>query len=535
MRLHYSNIVTQPSTVSPSSRGEDVSQLQEKLAGQAVIGQKFGTFTGVFTPTLLTILGVIMYLRLGWVVGNAGFLGGWLIIILACVITGCTGLAMSSVTTNIRIGAGGAFSIISQSLGLEVGGSVGLTLYFSQSLAVAMYIFGFREGWMWIFPHHNALLVDLITFIALFALAYISANVALRVQYVIMAVVAASLVSILVAALQGSMHYPVQLWGEFPGSPENNFSGVRFWRVFAVFFPAVTGIMAGANMSGDLKDPRRSIPLGTLSAIAVTSVVYLALAYWLAASATPKELVSNYTIMIDRAAWGPIVLAGLLGATFSSALASLVGAPRILFALGDHRILPQGAWFAQQTAKGEPRNATWITGAIILGALLIRDLNAIAPLISLFFLITYGMINVVVLIEQNLDLVSFRPTIEIPRIVPFLGAVGCLFAMFVESPTFSLVAVTFVLTIYGVLLRKNLKAPFGDVAADCLEPWPNGPPGRSATCPPRSSAPGSRTLSSRSSQRASCAAPSGSSTPSPGPKALSRYSASPPAANAIDW
>lgn len=233
--------------------------------------------------------------------------------------------------------------------------------------------------------------------------------------------------------------------------------------VFAVFFPAVTGIMAGANMSGELKNPRRSIPVGTLAAIGVSTVVYLVLAYWLARSATPEELLNNYTILIDRAAWLPIVIGGLLGATFSSALVSMVGAPRILYALGEHRILPLGSWFAQRASNGEPRNATFVTGSIVLAALLIRDLNVIAPLISLFFLITYGMINVVVLIEQNLGLVSFRPTMRIPKIVPLVGAVGCIFAMFIQNPTFSLVAVIFVVVIYGVLLRSKLKAPFGDV------------------------------------------------------------------------
>ena len=114
--------------------------------------KKFGTFGGVFTPTLLTILGVIMYLRLGWVVGNAGLLGAWLIIIISFLITLTTALSMSSITTNIRIGAGGAYAIISQSLGLEVGGSLGIPRYVSQGLAVTMYIFGFREGWLSIFP-----------------------------------------------------------------------------------------------------------------------------------------------------------------------------------------------------------------------------------------------------------------------------------------------------------------------------------------------------------------------------------------------
>ena len=266
----------------------------------------FGTFGGVFTPTLLTILGVIMYLREGWVIGNAGILGGLIIILLSFGITLCTALAMSSITTNIRIGAGGAYAIISQSLGLEVGGSVGIPRYLSQALAVTMYIFGFREGWLWIFPEHPAFVVDLVIFLSLFGIAYWSADMAIRVQYVIMAVIAAALVSIGAAALDGSMEHPVSnvgWWGSFPGSPEDGFQGTDFWTVFAVFFPASTGIMAGANMSGELKDPKRSIPLGTMAAIGVSLVIYLALAYWLARSATPGELVSNYTVMIDKAYW----------------------------------------------------------------------------------------------------------------------------------------------------------------------------------------------------------------------------------------
>ena len=133
--------------------------------------RKFGTFGGVFTPTLLTILGVIMYLRMGWVVGNAGLVGAWLIIIISFLITLCTALSMSAITTNIRIGAGGAYAIISQSLGLEVGGSLGIPRYISQGLAVTMYIFGFREGWLGIFPYHNAFLVDLSVFLFLFTIA----------------------------------------------------------------------------------------------------------------------------------------------------------------------------------------------------------------------------------------------------------------------------------------------------------------------------------------------------------------------------
>ena len=438
----------------------------EGLTKAAPRRKLFGTFGGVFTPTLLTILGVIMYLREGWVIGNAGLLGGLGIILLAFGITICTGLAMSSITTNIRIGAGGAYAIISQSLGLEVGGSLGIPRYLSQALAITLYIFGFREGWLWVFPTHSAFLVDTIVFLLLWGIAYKSADLAIKTQYVIMAVIAGSLVSIAAAAFTGSMQYDladVGLWGSFAGSPENNFSGSNFWIVFAVFFPAATGIMAGANMSGDLKDPRRSIPIGTMAAIGVSLVIYLLLGYWIARSATPEELVSNYYVMVDKAYWGPAVIAGLFGATFSSALASLVGSARILQAMGAHGIVPRGKWLGQFTPRGEPRNAMIVTGLVVFLTLLVRDLNAVAPLITVFFLITYAMLNVVVLVEQGMGLVSFRPLLRVHWIIPALGLAGSVFAMFIINPTLSLVSVVIVVAFYGVLTRRHLEAPFEDV------------------------------------------------------------------------
>ncbi len=423
----------------------------------------FGTFAGVFTPTLLTILGVIMYLRLGWVVGNAGLLGGLLIIALANGITLCTGLSLSSIATNTRLGAGGPYAIISKSLGFEVGGSVGVPLYLSQGLAVAMYVFGFREGWTWVFPEHPAILVDLAVFAVVFGIAYLSASLAFKIQYVVMAVIALSLVSIFAAPdfLRG-VGGEVQLWGSYPGAPEDGFRGTSFWLVFAVFFPAATGVMAGANMSGELKNPRKSIPLGTLSAIAVSLVIYVLLTVWMVRAATPEELVSNYTVMIDKALWGPVVLAGLLGATFSSALTSLVGAPRIMQALGKDGLVPGGNWLAQTTG-GEPRRAMLVTGVIVLAALLLRDLNVIAPMITMFFLITYAVINIVMLAEASLGLMSFRPTFHLPRVVPLLGALGCVFAMFIVNPAVGLLAVAVVGGIYFWITWRGVAPRTGTV------------------------------------------------------------------------
>jgi len=407
-----------------------------------------------------------MYLRMGWVVGNAGLIGAWVIIIISFMITVFTALSMSAITTNIRIGAGGAYAIISQSLGLEVGGSLGIPRYISQGLAVTMYIFGFREGWLGIFPDHSAFLVDLVVFIALMSIAYISADLAIKTQYVIMVIIILSLVSVGIAAYRGSMVFPIEnvlKWGSFRGSPENNFSGSSFWVVFAVFFPASTGIMAGANMSGELKRPKKSIPVGTLWAIGVSFVIYMALAFWLARSATEEELVTNYNIVIDKAFIGPLVIAGILGATFSSALASIVGSSRILYAMGEHKVLPYSGFLAGKSVSGQPRNAMIVTGIMIFLTLLLRDLNAVAPLVTLFFLITYAMINVVVIIEQNLGLISYRPLFKVNKWIPWLGLVTSVIAMFIINPTVSLISVSIVFLVYLFLSRQHLETPFEDV------------------------------------------------------------------------
>ena len=453
-----------PNAANASPPVEPEDTLDEQVREEKRVERRgFGTFEGVFVPTLLTILGVIMYLRAGWVVGNAGLAGAWLIILIAFGVTFFTALSLSSIVTNIRVGAGGAFSIIAHALGLEVGGSIGAPLYLSQTLAVALYVFGFRTGWLWIFPSHSPLLVDIGVFVALFVIAYVSAGFAFRVQFAVVAVIAASLVSIAAAAFSGGLTEPIEWWGAFQGGPQAPEGGVSFWVVFAVFFPAATGIMAGVNMSGELRNPRRAIPIGTLSAIGVSLCVYLGVAYWLARAATPLTLRTSYTALIDNAAWPRLVLAGLMGATFSSGLASIVGAPRILSALGEHGILPGSAWFARLGSNKEPRNALAVTGAVVFGALMLRDLNIVAPLITMFFLITYAMINMVVLLEQGLGLVSFRPLVRVPIFVPAVGGLGSFAVMFIVNPAASIVAALIVLTFYALLVRRELKSPFGDV------------------------------------------------------------------------
>lgn len=402
-----------------------------------------------------------MYIRHPWVVGNAGIVGALLIVVVAVAITFSTALSLSSIVTNIRIGSGGAFSLISQSLGLEIGGAIGIPFFFSQAIAVAMYVFGFREGLQSLLDL-NPMVLDMMVFVLVLAIAFISTSFAFKIQYVIMAIIILSIVSIVGGLFVNELNYDFVWFGNYEGSPENNFSGTSFWLVFAVFFPAVTGVMAGANMSGDLKNPRKSIPRGTISAVIITTIVYMAMVFVAALLATPQELLENYNVFIDKAYYTPIVLAGLLGATLSSALGSFVGAPRILLALGEKRILPKSEFLSKTNKKGEPINAMIITAIIVLFGLSLRDLNTIAPLITMFFMITYAMVNIVALIEQTLSLPSFRPTLKIHWMVPLIGAFGSLTVMFIINAAVALASLVLIVFFYFYLVKKKLKSEAGD-------------------------------------------------------------------------
>ena len=422
----------------------------------------FGTFAGVFTPTTLTILGVIMYIRQPWVVGNAGVVGALSILLISVAITFATALSLSSITTNVRIGAGGAFSIISKSLGLEIGGAIGIPFYIAQALAVAMYVFGFREGLVSILPNLNPLILDISIFSLVMVIAFISTSFVFKIQYVILGIVVLSLISIYGALFVNDLNYDFELFGKYPGSIENNFSGTSFWVVFAVFFPAVTGVMAGANMSGDLTSPRKSIPKGTISAVILTTLIYISLIFVASLLATPKELASNYNFFIDKALYGPIVLAGLLGATLSSALGSFIGAPRVMRALAEKGILPKSKELAKTSKKGEPINSMLVTAVIVFIGISLRDLNTIAPILTMFFMITYAMVNIVVLVEQSLSLPSYRPTLKVPLIVPALGAFGSIAIMFVINVIVALTSLILIFIFYFYLVNLKLKSEVGD-------------------------------------------------------------------------
>ena len=415
--------------------------------------KRFGAFEGVFTPTFLSILGVVMYLRLGWVVGNVGLYKALLIIGIANLITIFTCLSVSSIATNMKIGTGGAYSIISKSLGLEVGGAIGIPLYLSQAISVAFYITGFTECWVSIFPGHEFIYVSIATWLVLLVISYTSAKFAFRLQYIIIGIVAGSIISFFLGKTTLAE----------PSFFRSGLGALDFWKVFAVFFPAVTGILSGLSMSGELKKPERDIPLGILSAVGVTFIIYMFIAFRFAYAAPDYALVNNTSIIIFLGRWKSIIVAGIMGAAISSALSMFVASPRTLLALGKYRTIPFSSQFAHINKRSEPTTAILFTAVLSLLAIALGTLNKIAGLLTMFFLITYGMLNISVFIEQVTGIASFRPAFKVHIIFPLLGGLGCLFAMFLINPLFSMAAILIIVLIYLILIQQEVRENWPDV------------------------------------------------------------------------
>jgi amino acid transporter len=416
-----------------------------------------GTFGGVFTPSILTILGVIMYLRFGWVVGNVGLAGTFAIVTIATSITGLTALSIAAIATDQRIRTGGAYYMISRSLGIEAGGAIGIPLFLAQGLSVALYTVGFAESVSRAFPVLNEKAVGLATTVAVAALAITSARVAIRGQYFIMGAIGLSLLSLFCGGVAESTAAEL--------AHQVTYQRQGFWTVFAVFFPAVTGIMAGVNMSGDLKDPSRAIPRGTFAAIGVGYLIYMTIPVVLHFRAETGALLLDPLVMRRMAVWGDAILMGVWGATLSSAVGSILGAPRVLQALARDGILPRPlAWVGVGSGEDDtPRAGTLVTLVLALTAVWFGSLDVIAPILTMFFLTTYGVLNVSAGIERLLKSPSFRPVFSVHWSLSLLGAVGCGWVMFLINPVAAVIAAVFVLSVFLWLQRRGMEAAWGDV------------------------------------------------------------------------
>ena len=418
---------------------------------------KFGAFKGVFTPSILTILGVIMYLRFGWVIGHGGLFGAMLVVLLAHVISLATGMSIVSIATNRQIGTGGDYYMISRSLGLPIGGAIGLTLFFALGLSTSLYLIGFSESFLGAFGFADDLLgrrlVGTIACVTITAITFKSTSLALRIQYVVLAAIALSLVSLFAGTSNAPMTGPVQLWFTESSEP--------FEVLFAVFFPAVTGFTAGVAMSGDLKDPRKAIPRGTMAAILFGMAVYLVIPVFLAFAVDP-EVLRTEKLVWNRVALVPaLVVAGVFAATLSSALGSIMGAPRYLQALALDGVVP-GFLGKGHGPLNEPRIGTLVTFVVAEAGILIGELDVVARITTMFFLAGYGFLCLASGIQTWSGIASFRPDFRTPAWVSFIGAGTALAIMFKVDMVAMICASAVMVGVWALLKRRQFKVAPGD-------------------------------------------------------------------------
>jgi len=414
----------------------------------------FGT-APVFFTAISTILGAILFLRFGYAVGTLGFFGVLLIILIGHMVTIPTALAISEIATNQKVEGGGEYFIISRSFGLNIGATIGIALFLSQAISVAFYVIAFTEAFSFFFDwFKNSYGIVLprqvisipATIILSLLIIFKGANIGLKALYAVVAILFISLICFFL----GSPISDADSVGVFNNAfrdPQN------FFIVFAIIFPAFTGMTAGVGLSGDLKNPGKSIPLGTITATIGGLIVYFFVIYKLAASAGPGDLLSDQLIMSDIALFGWLVIPlGLAASTISSAIGSFLVAPRTLQALSADRCFPlpfANAFLAKGIGSlNEPRNASIVIGIIALIFVTLGDVDIVASIITMFFMVTYGSLCLISFLYHFGADPSYRPTFKSRWYLSLLGFLVSLLLMFQISTPYALLSIFIIVLIY---------------------------------------------------------------------------------------
>lgn len=415
-------------------------------------GYGFGT-APVFLAAISTILGAVLFLRFGYAVGHAGLLGSLLIILIGHAITIPTALAIAEISTNLKVEGGGEYFIVSRSFGSTVGGTIGISLYFSQALSVAFYMIAFSEAFTplfdWIYTWSGfkpaIWMVSIPATIGLLVLIIKKgASLGVTALWVVVSILAISLIMFFLGGTSSDMKSL-----DIVAKVSNNDD---FFKVFAIIFPAFTGMTAGVGLSGDLKNPRKSIPLGTLSAAFVGMLVYILVVIKLAYSLSPEELAADQFAMSKIALWGPVIPIGLAAATLSSAIGSILIAPRTMQALASDQMFPvksvNGFLSKGKGRNNEPFNATLVTAVIIFAVVSMGSIDFVAQIISMFFMITYGSLCMVSFLEHFAGNPSYRPTFRSKWYFSLIGAVGSFIMMFQMAPLYAFLAFIAITLLY---------------------------------------------------------------------------------------
>uniref|UniRef100_A0A672HZ25 Solute carrier family 12 member 3 n=1 Tax=Salarias fasciatus TaxID=181472 RepID=A0A672HZ25_SALFA len=494
------------------SSQEDEDQPEEPSSQPA----RFGWIQGVMIRCMLNIWGVILYLRLPWITAQAGIGLTWVIVLVSSCITGVTGLSTAAIATNGKVKSGGTYFLISRSLGPELGGSIGLIFAFANAVAVAMHTVGFAETVRDLMAEHGAVMVDPVNDIRIVGIVTVTALLGIsmagmawesKAQVLFFLVILVSFANYIVGTFipasaekqsRGFFSYRADIFAEnfVPGwrGPDGN-----FFAMFSIFFPSATGILAGANISGDLKDPAVAIPRGTLMAILLTTLSYLVISATIGAcvvrdasgllndtlsgpacsglacrygwdfsrctgNLTCSHGLSNYyQAMSMVSGFAPLITAGIFGATLSSALACLVSAPKVFQCLCQDRLYPLIGFFGKGYGKNqEPIRGYLLTYVIAAAFILIAELNTIAPIISNFFLCSYCLINFSCFHASVTNSPGWRPSFRFySKWLSLLAALVCAVIMFLLNWWAALIAFGIVLLLLGYTLYRRPEVNWG--------------------------------------------------------------------------
>ena len=416
----------------------------------------------VFLASISTILGAIMFLRFGYAVANVGIAGTLFIILLGHLVTIPTALAIAEIATNRKVEGGGEYFIISRSFGTTIGSTIGLALFLSQAISVAFYMIAFAEAFRPISAAIESLLgipfdprmISLPCTILLIVLILLrGVNMGVAALYVVVGVLGVALAMFFLGSTpEGVTVGEVTIFSEIPNA-------APFMVVFAIIFPAFTGMTAGVGLSGDLANPRRSLPIGIFSATIVGLLVYALQVIKLALSAPPELLASDQLVMSKIAIWGPMIPIGLGAATLSSALGSILVAPRTIQAMARDRVVGSNVLNnflgAGVGNSNEPRNATLVTGVIALVIVALGNVDFVARIISMFFMVTYGSLCAISFLEHFASRPGYRPSFRSRWYISLVGAVMCVFLMFQMDPLYALASIVVMTGIYRLMLRSR--------------------------------------------------------------------------------
>uniref|UniRef100_A0A8C8R6S2 Solute carrier family 12 member 3 n=1 Tax=Pelusios castaneus TaxID=367368 RepID=A0A8C8R6S2_9SAUR len=494
---------------------EDGGEGGGKPPGEPV---RFGWVKGVMIRCMLNIWGVILYLRLPWITAQAGIALTWLIILMSVTVTTITGLSISAISTNGKVKSGGTYFLISRSLGPELGGSIGLIFAFANAVAVAMHTVGFAETVRDLLQEHNSPILDptndiriigVITVTVLLGISLAGMEWEAKAQVLFFIVIMISFLNYIVGTVipaskekqaKGFFNYQADIFAQnfVPNwrGPDGSFFGL-----FSIFFPSATGILAGANISGDLKDPAVAIPKGTLMAIFWTTISYLVISAtigacvvrdasgslndsipdgslgceglacgygWNFTECAQKQschygLSNYYQSMSMVSGFAPLITAGIFGATLSSALACLVSAPKVFQCLCKDQLYPLIGFFGKGYGKNEePIRGYLLTYIIAVGFILIAELNTIAPIISNFFLCSYALINFSCFHASITNSPGWRPSFRYySKWAALFGAVVSVVIMFLLTWWAALIAIGIVVFLLGYVLYKKPEVNWG--------------------------------------------------------------------------